>query len=246
MSTSVDPTPTEPKSKTSMTETATVMHDSWRYGPVAVLVSGGPDSAVLVGELAGTSPRVVPIYVRFGMFWEEAEEQALRRFLSALPTPTVAPLEVFQMPLGPVYGRHWSTSGEKVPDTDSLDAAVFLPGRNLLLLAQASIWCHLQGVPVIALGLLKGNPFPDSSDAFFASFEATIQAAVGGGLRIVRPYHFLTKIEVLQRGRSMPLGLTWSCIGPVNGLHCGRCNKCAERRKAFGQAGIDDPTLYAR
>jgi 7-cyano-7-deazaguanine synthase len=132
-----------------------------------------------------------------------------------------------------------------VPDAASPDAAVFLPGRNLLLLAQASIWCHLQRVPTIALGLLNGNPFPDSSDAFFASFETTFHEAMGTGLRIVRPYRQLTKVEVLQRGRAMPLGLTWSCIKPVGDLHCGRCNKCAERQKAFANAEIADPTRYA-
>jgi 7-cyano-7-deazaguanine synthase len=28
-------------------------------------------------------------------------------------------------------------------------------------------------------------------------------------------------------------------------MHCSRCNKCAERRKAFSEAGIPDPTRYA-
>jgi 7-cyano-7-deazaguanine synthase len=227
-----------------MTETAIGKLDSWWFGPVAVLVSGGPDSAILVGELAGTSPRVVPVYVRFGMFWEEAEEQTLRRFLDALHAPAIAPLQVFEMPLGPVYGKHWSTTGDKVPDAQSQDSAVFLPGRNLLLLAQASIWCHLNGVEVIALGLLKGNPFPDSSEKFFGSCEAAINTALGSRLRIVRPYEHLTKSEVLQRGRSLPLGQTWSCMRPQRGLPCGQCNKCAERRKAFAQAGISDPTIY--
>jgi 7-cyano-7-deazaguanine synthase len=228
-----------------MTATRSNDNDSWRNGPIAVLVSGGPDSAVLVGDLAGTSPRVVPIYVSFGMIWEDAEEQSLRRFLDALRAPAVSPLLVFRMPLGEVYGRHWSNTGDMVPNADSPDSAVFLPGRNLLLLAQASIWCHLQSIDVIAMGILKGNPFPDSGDDFFAKYEAAVNTAVEGRLRVVRPYRHLTKIEVLQRGRLMPLGLTWSCIRPINGLHCGKCNKCAERQKAFAKAGIEDSTTYS-
>jgi 7-cyano-7-deazaguanine synthase len=219
--------------------------DSWQHNPVAVLVSGGPDSAVLVGELAGVCPRLTPIYVRFGLFWEDAEEQALRRFLEALQAPAVAALKVFQMALGPVYGPHWSNTGADVPDAQSPDAAVFLPGRNLLLLAQPAIWCHLQGIPTIALGLLRGNPFTDSSEAFFDSYETAYNLAVGGVLKIVRPYQELSKVDVLRRGRSMPLAETWSCMRPVEGLHCGRCNKCAERQRAFASAGINDPTHYA-
>jgi 7-cyano-7-deazaguanine synthase len=35
-----------------------------------------------------------------------------------------------------------------------------------------------------------------------------------------------------------------SCLRPVDGVHCGACNKCAERRKAFALADLPDPTLY--
>jgi 7-cyano-7-deazaguanine synthase len=230
---------------TTLAETAQALADSWRHGPLAVLVSGGPDSAVLVGELATTSPRVVPIYVRFGLIWEDAEEQALRSFLRALPAHAVAPLKVFHLPLEAVYGPHWSTTGQDVPDAASPDEAVFLPGRNFLLLAQAAIWCHLNEIPTIALGVLKSNPFPDSSDRFFSSCEATVNTAVNGRVRIVRPYQNLSKIEVLLLGRQMPLELTWSCMRPNGGLHCGQCNKCAERQRAFAQARINDPTRYA-
>jgi len=219
--------------------------DSWRRGPIAVLVSGGPDSAVLVGELIGSSPQVVPIYVRMGSFWEIAEEHSLREFLQAIECDSLKPLVTLEMPIGQVYGNHWSITGRQVPDAVSPDAAVFLPGRNLLLLAQTSIWCNLHKVSVIALGLLKGNPFPDSSDAFFASCQTTINTSLDAHLKIVRPYQHLNKVEVLIRGRSMPLELTWSCIMPVNGSHCGQCNKCAERRKAFRDAGLEDSTVYA-
>jgi 7-cyano-7-deazaguanine synthase len=210
-----------------------------------VLVSGGPDSAVLAGELAATSLQVTPIYVRFGMIWEDAEEHALRQFLEALDAPALRALKVFEMPLAGVYGKHWSTTGEATPGYESPDEAVYLPGRNLLLLAQAAIWCYLQQISTIAMGLLKGNPFPDSSDVFFATYETSINTALGSSLRIVRPYQTLSKSEVLQRGASMPLDKTWSCIRPVDGLHCGQCNKCAERQKAFKRAGIVDATKYA-
>jgi 7-cyano-7-deazaguanine synthase len=38
--------------------------------------------------------------------------------------------------------------------------------------------------------------------------------------------------------------LTFSCMRPVDGKHCGTCNKCAERRRAFASAGLSDPTEY--
>jgi 7-cyano-7-deazaguanine synthase len=33
---------------------------------------------------------------------------------------------------------------------------------------------------------------------------------------------------------------------PIDGRHCGACNKCRERREAFVEAAVQDPTLYRR
>src|SRR5215831_9568474 len=88
---------------------------------VAVLASGGLDSAVLVAELGRRGALVQPIYVRFGLAWERAEEAHLRRFLATLPAPAPAPLVALDVPIAPVYGRHWSLSGESVPDDETDD-----------------------------------------------------------------------------------------------------------------------------
>jgi 7-cyano-7-deazaguanine synthase len=49
----------------------------------------------------------------------------------------------------------------------------------------------------------------------------------------------------MREGEHFPIDLTFSCIAPVGDLHCGRCNKCAERKHAFAAAGIVDQTEYA-
>ena len=219
--------------------------EEWKKQPVGVLASGGLDSAILVGDLARTSPRVQPMYVRFGLVWEETEEAGLRNFLSALKSSRVAPLKVFECPIREVYGDHWSTSGQATPDANSQDEAVFLPGRNLLLFSQTAIWCHLQGIGTIASGVLAGNPFADATDEYFESIERSVNLALTGKLRFVRPYRSLSKIDVLKRGVGLPLGETMSCIHPLQGRHCGCCNKCEERRKGFLTAGMADPTTYA-
>src|ERR1700682_4519855 len=78
--------------------------DDWRHEPVAVMVSGGPDSAILVAELAATSPRVVPIFIRFGLFWDVMEEAAVRQFVAALSSSAVVAPIVLDLPLQGVYG----------------------------------------------------------------------------------------------------------------------------------------------
>ena len=212
---------------------------------VAVLASGGLDSAVLAAEYLGEGRVLQPIYVRFGLAWEEIEETHLRRFLDTLQSSRLRPLVTLALPVADTYGSHWSLSADDVPDADTPDEAVYLPGRNLLLLAKSSIWCALHGYPTIALGTLKGNPFADSSREFFGDVESLVQTAVDHRLEIATPFSELDKAHVLELGRDLQLQHTFSCINPTAGVHCGRCNKCAERQRAFEEASIDDVTTYA-
>jgi 7-cyano-7-deazaguanine synthase len=214
-------------------------------GALAVLVSGGADSAILVGEAVGSYKAVHPLYIRTHSAWEEVEIAHLRRFLTAIAAPVLRPLHVLDLPVTDLYGRHWSITGDGVPDHFSADEAVFLPGRNVLLLSKALVWCSLNNVPELALAILNGNPFPDATPEFFSAFAGAVNAATGSAVNVIRPYANLSKAEVLRRGRSLPLDATFSCIRPAGARHCGRCNKCAERSKAFLAAGIPDLTPYA-
>ncbi len=211
----------------------------------AVLTSGGIDSAVLIGEFLAHGAAVHPLYVRCGLRWEHAELSHVRSFLDALARPSLRPLEVLAVPVDDVYGEHWSLSGRSVPDENTADEAVFLPGRNVLLLAKAMLWCHLHDVPTLAIGSIGGNPFPDATASFVAAYGLAVNKAVGGDVRIERPFADLAKADVMRKGRLLPLELTFSCLNPRESLHCGQCNKCAERRGAFDSVRRHDPTCYA-
>jgi 7-cyano-7-deazaguanine synthase len=210
----------------------------------AVLASGGLDSAVLLAEQTADNSAVYPLFVEAGFPWEAAELRHLRRFLDAIRTPAVQPLHVLSVPVMDLYGDHWSLSGQNVPDASSPDFAVFLPGRNVLLLAKAMLRCHIHDVPAVALAVLAANPFPDATPAFFAAYAAAVNQAVGGAVQVLRPFAGMKKVDIIRRGRELPLQLTFSCLQPQGDIHCGRCNKCGERRRAFHDAGVADPTQY--
>ncbi len=210
----------------------------------AVLLSGGLDSAILCVELLRQFGRVVPIYIRSGLRWETAELGSVRRYLAAVKTERLGELVVLDEPIADVYGTHWSTTGASVPDAATADEAVYLPGRNLLLIVKAAVWCRLREIQTLALGSLGSNPFPDSTPEFFTALECLLNQALCGRLELLRPYDRLHKTEVLLRGKELPLHLTFSCINPIDGRHCGSCNKCAERKKGFVDAGLVDLTTY--
>jgi 7-cyano-7-deazaguanine synthase len=130
---------------------------------VCVLVSGGMDSCVLVDQLSRDYSRVYPLYIRTGLLWEETELYWLRRFLRRIAKSSIVPLSVLDLPMGDTCGSHWGFNGENIPDGVSPDESVYLPGRNILLLSKAAVFCMQNGIEIIAIGILKGNPFPDSS-----------------------------------------------------------------------------------
>lgn len=221
------------------------MPDHLHTPKTGLLLSGGIDSAVLLSQLLARGWQVVPFYVRTGCIWQREELLATERFLTRVAQPNLLELVVLDMPLGDLYGEHWSISGFDVPDDRSPDEAVFLPGRNPLLLIKPALWCRRHSIGHLTLATLSNNPFPDATPDFFSHFEEMLREAIGGQLQIARPFEHLTKVRVLDMGRGLPLELTFSCLSPADGLHCGQCNKCAERRRAFTETGIDDLTRYA-
>ena len=209
------------------------------------LVSGGLDSAVMVGLMLDRGETVQPVYVRTGMAWERVEFDWLERYLAAIASPRLLPVQALAFPLGDVYGSHWSVRGD-APDYDAPDETVYLPGRNIILVSKTAVYCALNGIHRIALGVLAGNPFPDATNGFFESLADTLTRGLDHVIQVDRPLGAMKKIEVVRAGAHLPLGLSFSCISPQGDLHCGDCNKCAERQHGFDAAGIPDPTEYAK
>jgi 7-cyano-7-deazaguanine synthase len=114
---------------------------------MGLLLSGGIDSAVLLDQLLERGSQVVPFYVRTGCVWDDCELAAVDRFVTSMPHEELADLIVMEMPLADLYGDHWSISGRGVPDDSTPDEAVFMPGRNPLLLIKPALWCQSHGVP---------------------------------------------------------------------------------------------------
>ena len=211
----------------------------------AVLVSGGIDSAILLSEMTQEYAEVYPLYIRNGLRWEAMELLWLKRFLERLRQPKIQPVTLLDLPIQDLQKAHWSVTGKGVPDAASEDSAVYIPGRNIFLLAKAGVWCNLKDVPTLAIGILRGNPFPDATPGFFETIEASFSEGLRFDLSIIAPFSHLSKKEVLLKGKDLPLELTFSCFSPSGEDHCGKCNKCAERKRAFRNAALSDPTTYA-
>jgi 7-cyano-7-deazaguanine synthase len=222
----------------------------------AVLFSGGLDSAVLVAQAlaearAGRRGSVIPLYVRVGFAWEDEEWRMAARLFAAPPVAgAVDPVEL-SFDMRDVFpATHWAVRGTP-PAFDTPDEDVFIDGRNVILLSKAAVYMAAAPRPkpaavTLLLGPLAGNPFPDATPEFFAATALALSLGLATPIAIETPLATLRKSEVIRRGLELgvPLELTLSCMNPKEGTHCGRCSKCRERRDAFHEAGIPDPTIY--
>ena len=212
---------------------------------VAALVSG-LDSAIMAGLLTEEFDRVAPLFVRAGLKWEDAERNALERYFEALGNASVQPLVELDLGARSLYGRHWSTGGEDVPDASRPDEEWYLPGRNLLLLSTAATYGAIHGIEHVAIGSLASNPFPDARPEFFRSLEHSAGLALDAPVHILTPLAGMHKADVIRAGVHLPVQHALSCADPMDGGHCGVCGKCGERRRGFIDARVDDPTSYAQ
>ena len=225
----------------------------------AVLLSGGLDSAVLLAvEAARQGDGVQPIYVSAGLAWEDAERAAVRALLAADPLRArTRPLVSLAVDMRDVYAAgHWAIEG-RPPAYHTPDEEVYLPGRNIILLGKAAVYCAAAGIDRLLMGTLAHNPFPDATPAFRSAMAGALSLGLAHALTIDAPFAIATKPEVITRGVALgvPLQLTVSCMSPGMGLretqgnpspiHCGTCSKCRERHNAFLEAGVVDSTEYA-
>jgi 7-cyano-7-deazaguanine synthase len=220
----------------------------------AVLLSGGLDSAVLLADEVARGGAVQPVYVSVGLAWEQAERAYVNRLLAAAPVAgRVRALASLAVDMSDVYAAsHWAMTGEP-PSYHTPDEDVYLPGRNVILLAKAGVFAAAAGLSRIVIGTLAHNPFPDATAEFRHSMAHALTLGLAHDLQIEAPYSGTSKADVIRRGAALgvPFELTLSCMNPKttpitqHPLHCGTCSKCRERHDAFLEAQIADPTAYA-
>jgi 7-cyano-7-deazaguanine synthase len=228
----------------------------------AVLLSGGLDSAVLLADEA-TRGEVQPIYVSAGLAWESGERAMVSRCL-AHPRlgGRVRPLVTLSVDMRDVYAAtHWAVRGQP-PAYHTADEDVYLPGRNIVLVGKAGVYCAAAKLDRLVLGTLEHNPFPDATPEFRGAMARALTLGLAHDLRIDAPYSGSSKAQVVARGIELgvPFELTLSCMSPGIGnrqsgiespipnpespRHCGLCSKCRERHDAFLELGVTDPTVY--
>ncbi|WP_338673893.1 7-cyano-7-deazaguanine synthase QueC [Streptomyces sp. SCSIO 30461] len=128
-----------------------------------------------------------------------------------------------------------------------------VPNRNAIMLEIAAGAAVAAGADAVAFGAHSGDHaiYPDCRPEFFTLIEASLRAGneghVDADFQLVAPFLELTKADIVREGTRLgvPFELTWSCYQGGE-VHCGACGTCVERREAFDEAAVTDPTVYMR
>lgn len=141
-------------------------------------------------------------------------------------------------------------SGGEIPEghyAEPIMKKTVVPFRNGIMLSIAAGYAESIGASEIVLGNHFGDHavYPDCRKEFIDPMTEAIKKGTYDKIRINAPFTTLTKTEIASIGRRLFVNWedTYSCY-KGNPIHCGRCSTCYERREAFIQSGVSDPTEY--
>ena len=208
-----------------------------------VVFSGGPDSASVAYWAKDRGFEVNLITFDYGQIAKIEIEHAMR----ISQEMGVAHKVVDLSSLRGIYSGVTSLVDTGIQMTREFSDPIIVPFRNGVFLAVTVAYAASLGADTILYGAHGSDEenYPDCRREFYKAFEAAARLGTETQITIDAPFSGLTKAEMLGRGVELgvPFHLTWSCYrnGP---LHCGACESCNNRRRAFHEAGIQDPTEY--
>jgi len=210
------------------------------------LLSGGPDSAVAAAIARNEGYEIYCLAFDYGQRGRRELESAkkIARFLGAREH-----MIVDMSSLKRIYGRGVTAltdEGMRMPER--FERSVIVPLRNGIMLAVAAGYASAIGADAIFYGAQGDDArfYPDCRNEFATAMEAAIRAGTGEDIKVRNPLVRMKKSDVIRLGvkLGLPLEDTWSCY--LGGrLHCGRCESCRNRKRAFREAGVRDPTKYS-
>lgn len=219
--------------------------------PLAVLCfSGGMDSTTLAAHYADQGYDLLLLSFDYG-------QRHIRELESAQSVAAELGAERHTVDLRTVGallpGSALTDPSVAVPDGHYAEPsmrATVVPNRNAIMANIAIGVASARRASLVALGIHAGDHavYPDCRPGFVRALRACAAEALEGFCvpRIETPFIKISKTDIARRAAVLgaPLHLSWSCYKGGD-VHCGKCGTCVERREAFDDAGLTDPTEYA-
>jgi 7-cyano-7-deazaguanine synthase len=217
-----------------------------------VLFSGGLDSTTALYWALDRYDRVFAVSFDYGQR-HRVEIRLAKRTARALGVPHA----VLKIDLTGIGGSALTDGRIPVPRHKSLKElkagtpSTYVPFRNGIFIALAAAWAEARGVTDLICGfnVIDSPNYPDTRRPFVRAMERAVnegtKAAFGGPkMRLLAPFVGLRKSEIIRRG--LALGADYSrSISCYSGKEapCGTCSSCLLRKRAWREAGLEDPLL---
>lgn len=224
-----------------------------------VLLSGGLDSMVVAGLAREAGYAVHALTIDYNQR-HRIELQSAARIAAHLGAAEhiVLPLDLTR------FGGSALTDDIAVPKDGVDEAAIpvtYVPARNTIFLSLCLGLAEARGARELWIGVnaLDYSGYPDCRPDFIAAFEdmanlatkAGVEGAKNGnkGFTVRTPLIAMTKADIAREAHRLGLdaAMSWSCYDPTpDEKACGHCDACLLRAKGFAEAGLPDPTVYAK
>ncbi|MFC2621528.1 MAG: 7-cyano-7-deazaguanine synthase QueC [Prevotella denticola] len=210
-----------------------------------IIVSGGLDSITLLYDKAETIALAVSF--DYGQNHGAKELPFAAHHCRKLGIPHIT------IPLSFMH-RYFKSSlldgAEAIPEghyaEENMKSTV-VPFRNGIMLAIATGIAESHGLKRVYIANHGGDHtiYPDCRPDFIQAMDGAATAGTFVNVRIEAPYTNITKADIVRRGTALGVDYskTWSCYKGSD-VHCGKCGTCVERKEAFLEAGVKDPTGY--
>lgn len=210
-----------------------------------MVVSGGMDSTTMLYEYADRIALAVTF--NYGSNHNAREIECSRYNCEKLGIE----LLVVDMPfIGKYFESSLLSGADSIPegnyDDENMRSTV-VPFRNGIMLSVAAGIAESRGLTKLMMANHGGDHaiYPDCRAGFVDAMSKAISEGTYDHITIDAPYTDITKTDIACRGARLGIDYshTYSCY-KGGAKHCGRCGTCTERRQAFADAGIPDPTEY--
>jgi len=208
-----------------------------------VVLSGGLDSATVAYWAKAHGYQIHPITFNYGQIAVK-ETEAAQKIAQTLGTTT----KIIDLSnLKEIFSTTTSLVNRNIPLTSEFSSPINVPFRNAIFLSTAVAYAISISVNHIVYGAQNNDEtfYPDCRPEFYKTFEKAARLGTDQQITIKAPYSKTKKDKLIQKGTTfgVPFELTWSCYLD-NEHHCGLCEACVNRKKAFQEANITDPTRY--
>lgn len=210
-----------------------------------MVVSGGMDSTTMLYEYA--SKIALAVTFNYGSNHNAREIECAKYNCQKLGIDLI----VVDMPfVGQLFDSSLLSGADAIPegnyDDENMRSTV-VPFRNGIMLSVAAGLAESRGLKTLMIANHGGDHaiYPDCRQGFVDAMSKAISEGTYDHISIEAPYTNITKTDIALRGNALGVDYahTYSCYKGGE-HHCGRCGTCNERRQAFIDARVADPTVY--